>query len=93
MRDPERLDETYAELERLHKKYCPDWRTGQLLFNFLSWLKEDPFYYEELQFKDLVHRFYAENFRDFNEQRQADLVVSRGLFAIFKIFCYNLYIK
>lgn len=67
MRDPERLNETYTELERLHKKYCPDWRTGQLLSNFLSWLKEDPFYYEELQFKDLVHRFYAENFRNFNE--------------------------
>ena len=34
-----------------YKRFFPDWRFGQLMFNFLSWLENgkniDPFYLEE----------------------------------------------
>ena len=46
MRNPERLDKFYAELCKLHKEYLPDWRFGQLMFNFIS-ETGDPFFYEE----------------------------------------------
>lgn len=53
MRDPNRLDEFYKELCRIHKQYFPDWRFGQLCSNFFGWLayteKKDFFYPEEDQ--------------------------------------------
>lgn len=51
MRNPDRLDEFYAELCCIHKTYFPDWRFGQLMFNFLEYLynvkKIDVFFPEE----------------------------------------------
>lgn len=51
MRDPNRLDNFYEKLKELHKTYCPDWRFGQLIINFINWhyniYKADPFYIEE----------------------------------------------
>ena len=41
MRDPDRLNKFYAELRELHKRYCPDWRFGQLCSNFFGWLQYD----------------------------------------------------
>ena len=38
MRKAERLDYFYDEMSRLHKKYLPQWRFGQLCSNFFSWL-------------------------------------------------------
>lgn len=38
MRKAERLDYMYDEICRLHKKYLPDWRYGQLCSNFFGWL-------------------------------------------------------
>ena len=38
MRKAERLDYFYDEKSRLHKKYLPDWRVGQLDSNFYGWL-------------------------------------------------------
>lgn len=38
MRKAERLDYMYDEMCRLHKKYLPDWRYGQLCSNFFGWL-------------------------------------------------------
>lgn len=38
MRKSERLDYFYDEKCRLHKKYLPDWRVGQLDSNFYGWL-------------------------------------------------------
>ena len=38
MRKAERLDYFYDEKCRLHKKYLPDWRVGQLDSNFYGWL-------------------------------------------------------
>jgi len=51
MRDPNRLDNFYGEMTKLHKKHFPDWRWGQMVHNFLGWLMEtykvDGFYAEE----------------------------------------------
>lgn len=41
MRKSERLDYYYDEKCRLHKKYLPDWRVGQLDSNFYGWLMEE----------------------------------------------------
>ncbi len=38
MRNADRLDYMYDEMCRLHKKYLPDWRYGQLCSNFFGWL-------------------------------------------------------
>ena len=51
MRDPNRLNDFYDEMKRIHKVYFPDWRFGQLMSNFLGWVysekKKDPFFPEE----------------------------------------------
>lgn len=50
MRDPNRLDKFYEELNKIHKEHFPDWRFGQLMMNFLGWVqatKGDPFFPEE----------------------------------------------
>lgn len=61
MRDPERLDEFYDELKYLHRKYVPDWRFGQFMNNFLSWLMSekgiDPFFPEESKMLDYVREY------------------------------------
>ena len=38
MRDPNRLDNFYAVLCKIHKESFPDLRFGQLMSNFFSWL-------------------------------------------------------
>lgn len=63
MRDPERLNDIYNEIERLHKEYCPDWRIGQLMINFLSWLGCDPFYYEDKRLLEKIKEFFEETFQ------------------------------
>lgn len=51
MRDPNRLDNFYDEMKKLHMKYFPDWRFIQLMQNFMGWIyqtyKVDGFYNEE----------------------------------------------
>lgn len=58
MRKAERLDDFYAEMSRLHKKYLCDWRFNQMMFNYLSWhlrkFGNDGFYVEE---DDMIDRF------------------------------------
>lgn len=63
MRDPDRLDRYYAELCKLHKQYCPDWRIAQLFVNFCSWCGVDPFYFEEERFMKLVHDYFEDTFK------------------------------
>lgn len=63
MRDPERLDVIYNEIEKLHKEYCPDWRIGQLMINFLRWLECDPFYYEDKRLLEKIKEFFDETFQ------------------------------
>ncbi len=51
MRNSARLDEFYEKLKKLHKRYIPDWRFGQFMYNFVSWMleykKRDIFFPEE----------------------------------------------
>ena len=50
MRNPNRLYKFYSELTKIHAEVFPDWRFGQLMTNFMSYLTEkgvDPFFPEE----------------------------------------------
>ena len=61
MRDPNRLDNFYAELCKIHKEYFPDWRFGQSCSNFFTWLmtvkKKDLFFPEEGQMLEYLHEY------------------------------------
>ncbi len=51
MRNPNRLENFYEDFKLLHKQNVPDWRFGQLVVNFFSWImstkKRDVFFIEE----------------------------------------------
>lgn len=50
MRDPNRLDDFYAILCKVHKESFPDLRFGQLMSNFFGWLvniKQKDFFFPE----------------------------------------------
>lgn len=65
MRNPNRLDNFYDEMKRVHKKCFPDWRFGQLMSNFLGWVyqekKRDPFFPEEDEMLRLFKEFSGES--------------------------------
>ena len=56
MRDVKRLDKFYDELKEVHAKSFPDWRFGQLMFNFISECG-DPFYWEEDKFIEEIKKY------------------------------------
>lgn len=60
MRDPNRLDNFYENLKKIHKEKVPDWRFGQLISNFQSWYGNDVFYLEENQFMSKLNEFFEE---------------------------------
>ena len=64
MRKAERLNDFYDELKRLHMKYRPDWRFGQLLVNFFWWLDTqnniDPFFPEEYKMLEYFKEFIVQ---------------------------------
>lgn len=72
MRNAERLDYFYNEICRLHKKYLPQWRFGQLCSNFFGWLmstqKQDLFFLEEDEmlkyFKMYIKEVVGERFNE-----------------------------
>ena len=51
MRDLNKLDMFYDEVKKIHKVSFPDWRFGQLISNFFSWMSyekgRDYFFPEE----------------------------------------------
>lgn len=49
MRDVERIDPFLTEIGSIWKEYFPDWRFGQLMYNFMC-VYGDPFYWEEDNF-------------------------------------------
>ena len=49
MRDPNRIAPFLTEIGEVWRESFPDWRFGQLMFNFFSVLG-DPFHYEEDEF-------------------------------------------
>ena len=61
MRDTKRLDEFYAQLANIHKKYFPDWRFGQFCSNFFGWLVSekgvDLFFPEEDQMLEYLREY------------------------------------
>lgn len=57
MRNPDRIDLFCTEMAKIWKEEVPDWRFGQLMINFLSWLGQDPFYMEDNKFMDKFHEF------------------------------------
>ena len=56
MRDIKRLKKLYRELEEIHTKSFPDWRCGQLMFNFICECG-DPFYWEEDKFVEELKKY------------------------------------
>lgn len=63
MRNPNRLYEFYAELQRIHIEHFPDWRFGQFMINFLNAAERDPFFLEEDECLYRLRKFAGE----FNE--------------------------
>ena len=65
MRDPERLDDFYKKIRKLHQKYVPDWRFGQLIMNFLSETEQGAaaFYWEEDEFYEALKKWLEKNFK------------------------------
>ena len=65
MRDPNRLDSFYEEFKRIHKKHFSDWRFGQLISNFFSWIysekKKDCFFPEETDMLALLREYAGED--------------------------------
>lgn len=61
MRDPNRLNNFYDDFKILHKTHFPDWRFGQLINNFFSWIltekKRDIFFIEENVMLDYFSEF------------------------------------
>lgn len=61
MRDPNRLNEFYQELCKIHKVNFPDWRFGQLCSNFFGWLasekKVDLFFPEEKKMLEYLNEY------------------------------------
>lgn len=64
MRKSERLDDFYKEKCRLHKRYLPDFRTGQLDSCFYGWLMSkkgmDLFFPEDDEMIDLFREYIKE---------------------------------
>ena len=56
MINPDRLDPFYEKLCEIHKEKFPDWRFGQLVFNFMRWYG-DPFYLEEDKFMEKFEEY------------------------------------
>lgn len=64
MRDINRIDIFTNELNRVWKQYFPDWRFGQLMFNFLGWItsekERDIFFPEEDKMLIYLYEFCGE---------------------------------
>lgn len=61
MRNPDRIKPFLEKIEDLWKNNVPDWRFGQLMFNFLSQVDEDPFFWEEEKFLEKLENFLKGN--------------------------------
>ena len=61
MRDPARITKFFEELTSLWLEYCPDWRFGQLISNFILGEGRDSFYWEEDKFIKELREFMEKN--------------------------------
>ena len=64
MRDPNRLDNFYMTLCKIHKESFPDLRFGQLMSNFFGWLAStkqvDLFFPEEDKMLEYLKEYIKE---------------------------------
>lgn len=62
MRNPNRLYEFYDRLRDIHMINVPDWRFGQLMSNFLTWVyntkNTDIFFPEEDKMIQLLEEYF-----------------------------------
>ena len=62
MRDVSRLDAFYDELKQMHKEKLPDWRFGQLFYNFFEWImvtyRVDPFFIEDDKMIERLREYF-----------------------------------
>lgn len=63
MRNTARLEPFYEELKTIHERSFPDWRFGQFMYNFMTWLQNkkdvDPFHPEEPEMLEYLKEFEA----------------------------------
>ena len=93
MRNVDRIDPFLEEIGSLWKKNFPDWRFGQLMYNFFCELG-DPFYYEEEEFL-VGFRAYCnrenpkeaiKNFQEQSRDKEAEQKYLDELNDFFKVF-------
>lgn len=60
MRSTDRIDPFLEKLGKIWKEKFPDWRFGQLMYNFFCWYG-DPFYLEEDQFIEKMEKYSEDN--------------------------------
>ena len=60
MRDVNRIDPFLQKIGTIWKTECPDWRFGQLMYNFLS-VYGDPFYWEEGDFLEMLEDYFNQS--------------------------------
>lgn len=56
MRDPKRIDKFCEELKKSWHR-LPDWRFGQLMYNFISELDRDPFHIEDDDMSNRINEY------------------------------------
>lgn len=61
MRNINRIPMISMEIRDLWTPYCPDWRFGQLMYNFIAWYG-DPFYLEDDAFIAKLEEYLKESF-------------------------------
>lgn len=88
MRNPDRIETFLCEIGKLWKEKFPDWRFGQLMFNFFSALG-DPFYYEEDEFLEAFKAYCnrenpKEAVKRYREQRSGGIKSADEMLAKYK---------
>ena len=68
MRSKDRIDSFMMKLQEVWEQYFPDWRFGQLMYNFLAWGMEkhgDFYYWEEYKFLKYLNEYLEEGHSPF----------------------------
>lgn len=69
MRNINRIPKITKKIEELWKTYCPDWRFGQLMYNFMTDYG-DPFYLEDDKFVEKLKEYLEKTFPNEQDKRQ-----------------------
>ena len=60
MRDVNRIPEFLDKVGKIWAENCPDWRFGQLIYNFIC-ETGDPFYWEEDDFLEKLDKYFKKD--------------------------------